>query len=169
MIDAMLSVAEFHHKHGSPVHDTYPGEKAIGARLKLRLGLVREELTELEEAAGFNWSMGDYVGTPQGGPDIIAMADALADITYVVIGAALEWGIPLDLVFDEVHRSNMTKTPGHFRDDGKIIKGPDYSPPNIAGALAIDTEGRLHDLEAFGCTQCGWYGTGHHACPGVPE
>lgn len=59
------------------------------------------------------------------------VADALADLLYVVIGSALQWGIPLERVLAEVHRSNMTKTAGDKRADGKILKGPGYSPPDL--------------------------------------
>ena len=64
--------------------------------------------------------------------DTIAAADALADIAYVVYGTALHFGIDLDAVVAEVHRSNMTKTPA---GDGKAIKGADYRPPAIAPLL----------------------------------
>lgn len=66
--------------------------------------------------------------------DLVEIADAIADITYVLIGTAIELGIPFDRVFAEVHRSNMTKLipPVAIREDGKIIKGPHYEPPQIA-------------------------------------
>jgi len=68
------------------------------------------------------------------------VADAIADLLYVVYGAALTFGIPTAEVFAEVHRSNMTKLGDDglpiYRDDGKVLKGPHYSPPDLAPILA---------------------------------
>lgn len=65
--------------------------------------------------------------------DIVEVADAIADLLVVVLGAAVAWGIDIDPIFQEVHKSNMTKfIDGHKRKDGKWIKGPSYIPPNIA-------------------------------------
>lgn len=66
--------------------------------------------------------------------DLVKVADALADCIYVLAGTALAHGIPIDAVLAEVHRSNMTKTAG-TRQDGKLMKGPGYEPPDIAGVL----------------------------------
>lgn len=68
--------------------------------------------------------------------DKVLLADALADLAYVTYGCAVTFGIPLDLVFAEVHRSNMTKEPQP--DDPmirKLSKGPSYSPPDIERVL----------------------------------
>lgn len=94
----------------------------------LRLGLIREEVDELADALD--------------GDDLVAVADALGDIAYVVYGAAQAFGIDLDAVVAEIHRSNMTKlgpdgTPIH-REDGKVLKGPDYEPPNLRPILGLD-------------------------------
>ena len=74
--------------------------------------------------------------------DLIETADALGDLKYVVEGAALVFGIPLEPVFMEIHRSNMSKlgTDGKpiYREDGKVLKGPNYTPPNVAAVLAIE-------------------------------
>ena len=92
---------------------------------QLRLDLIDEEVGELHEAVDAG--------------DIVKVADALADIVYVVYGAADTWGIPLDAVVAEVHRSNMTKLgedgKAIRREDGKVLKGPHYAPPNIVRAL----------------------------------
>jgi phosphoribosyl-ATP pyrophosphohydrolase len=71
--------------------------------------------------------------------DEVALADGLADLEYVTIGTATAYLIPIGDVFDEVHRSNMTKSTvgeavkNHSGDKGK---GEDYSPPDVAGAIA---------------------------------
>lgn len=110
-------VREFHAKFGvtdSPTPD-------ISQHRDLRVRLIAEEFSELREALDAN--------------DAVEVADALADLLYVVIGSALQWGIPLDRVLAEVHRSNMTKDGGGKRIDGKILKGPGYEPPDVAGVL----------------------------------
>jgi len=92
---------------------------------KLRLELIREEVEELN------------VGIE--GMDIVEIADALTDILYVVYGAGHAFGIDLDTCYHEVHRSNMSKLGEDgkpiYREDGKILKGPDYFHPNLKDIL----------------------------------
>jgi predicted HAD superfamily Cof-like phosphohydrolase len=88
----------------------------------MRVRLIEEEVTELIDAL----ASGDLNG----------VADALADIQYVVNGAAIVWGINLDNVHAEVHRSNMTKRGGTLREDGKLLKPEGYEPPQIERVLA---------------------------------
>lgn len=133
MKHAMNMVAEFHAKHGAPELDHVATPEEIEARRVLRMDLITEECMELIDALGLH--TGDGV-ISVGPPDVVKVADALADLLYVTVGAALEWGIPLDRVFAEVHRSNMTKTPGTKRGDGKILKGAGYEPPRIAEVLS---------------------------------
>jgi predicted HAD superfamily Cof-like phosphohydrolase len=65
----------------------------------------------------------------------------LADLIYVAVGTAISLGIPIDDVFAEVHRSNMSKTgpdgKAIRRADGKILKGPNYSPADIESLLDL--------------------------------
>lgn len=91
---------------------------------QLRFDLIEEELTELGDALDDG--------------DIIEIADALGDLIYVVVGAALSFGIDLDPVIEEIHRSNMTKFIGGaaFREDGKLLKGDFYEQPDIRMVLA---------------------------------
>ena len=92
---------------------------------KLRLELIREEVEELN------------VGIE--GMDIVEIADALTDILYVVYGAGHAFGIDLDECYHEVHRSNMSKLGEDgkpiYRDDGKVLKGPNYFHPNLKDIL----------------------------------
>lgn len=87
----------------------------------LRYDLIKEELQELFEAMGEK--------------DIVEVADALTDILYVTYGAGHAFGIDLDACFDEVQRSNMSKLGEDgkpiYREDGKILKGPNYSEPDL--------------------------------------
>ena len=89
---------------------------------KLRLELIREEVEELN------------VGIE--GMDIVEIADALTDILYVVYGAGHAFGIDLDACFKEVHDSNMSKLGEDgkpiYREDGKVLKGPNYRSPDLA-------------------------------------
>lgn len=88
---------------------------------KLRLSLIQEEVQELEGALEKH--------------DIVEIADALTDILYVVYGAGHALGIDLDSCYREVHRSNMSKLDSNgqpiYREDGKVLKGENYSPPNL--------------------------------------
>jgi predicted HAD superfamily Cof-like phosphohydrolase len=115
-------VREFHAAFGLAIAST-PDPRPEAWRL--RIALLREEFDEYVQAA----EAGDLVG----------VADALADMVYVIYGTATEYGVPLDDVLAEVHRSNMSKlgTDGApvRREDGKVLKGPAYSPPDIAGVL----------------------------------
>lgn len=92
-----------------------------------QMALVREEFGELEEAVAAG--------------NAVAALDAICDEIYVLIGLALKMGFDLEGAFAEVHRSNMTKlTDGRLltRPDGKILKPPSYSPPELdrfAGGL----------------------------------
>lgn len=66
--------------------------------------------------------------------DRVEIADALADIVYVVYGTALSYEIVLNAVLAEMHASNMTKD-APLEPGGKAVKGPGYRPPDIAGIL----------------------------------
>lgn len=96
------------------------------AELVLRRRLLDEEVGELADAITAG--------------NLTAVADALADIVYVACGTADLLGIPFDAVFAEVHRANMSKLGADgrpvLRADGKVLKGPGYVPPDVAGVLA---------------------------------
>lgn len=112
-------VREFHRTFGLPVRDR--PDLGTDDERTLRFNLIHEELEELFDAFGNR--------------DAVKVLDALADIVYVAYGAAVQFGLPLDDAIYEVHRSNMTKGHGGWRRDGKVLKGPDYSPPDLASVL----------------------------------
>jgi predicted HAD superfamily Cof-like phosphohydrolase len=124
---AYEKVKEFHRVFRQPHYDKpiIP----LRARQLLRENLIEEELLELQEA-----TMKEPI-------NIVDVADALGDLLYVVYGAAVEYGIPLDAVFEEIHASNMSKLGADgspvYRGDGKVVKGPNYRPPDIAKVLGI--------------------------------
>ena len=137
-------VAEFHYLFRLPVKDKV--ELPSQDRLELRARLIEEETKETCDALR--------------NKDVIGTADGLADLCYVVFGAALELGIDLQKVFDEVHASNLTKAwkeheLSSIREDcvyeqmdtncyvvrdqyGKVIKSPNYSRANINKTLETD-------------------------------
>ncbi|PHI21937.1 hypothetical protein CEQ90_01225 [Lewinellaceae bacterium SD302] len=150
--DSLNDVAEFHRTFHLPVEETplIPAED----RCRLRVNLLREELRELEEAIADN--------------DLVEVADALADLQYVLSGAVLEFGLgdKFKALFDEVHRSNMSKTCAsreeaeatlvHYEgkgqsgrieasgdvflvyrnEDGKVLKNVNYSPADLKGQFS---------------------------------
>ena len=59
----------------------------------------------------------------------------LADLVYVCYQYAENMGWFLDEALDRVHQSNLSKLDDDgnpiYRDDGKVLKGPNYKPPNL--------------------------------------
>lgn len=94
-LSALSQVAEFHQtfKHPIIAEASIPSKN----RSQLRIDLIAEELKELQEAVENN--------------DLVEVADALCDLQYVLAGAVLEFGLgsKFKTLFDEVHRSNMSK------------------------------------------------------------
>ena len=119
MVSNFIRVMDFMNNFGQEVKydPEFPDEKVQ----KLRISLIEEELEELKEAMEKK--------------DVVGVADALTDILYVTYGAGAAFGIDLDKCFEEVHNSNMSKLDRDgrpiYREDGKILKGPDYFEPNL--------------------------------------
>lgn len=119
-------VRDFHEKAGALINTSPATLDAPNARL--RLTLIREELQELYGALGFPSDETSLLGEP----NLVEIADAIGDLLYVVLGTAVACGLDAELIFAEIHRSNMTKfIDGHRRADGKWVKGPSYTPPNL--------------------------------------
>lgn len=140
--DSFEQVREFHEVFGHPVSDK-PTELSQ-ERLALRLRLIQEEFAELLEASGYEYASGIVVGLELDTPDyyhmdVIEVADALGDLTYVINGMALECGIPLPKVVTEIHLSNMSKLDADgnpiYREDGKVLKSDMFREPDIASVL----------------------------------
>ena len=115
-------VEEFHRAFGQRIGEK--PELPDSAERTLRMKLLAEEMYEYTVAENEN--------------DIVEIADALADIIYIACGTAVSYGLPLDDLFAEVHRSNMAKlVDGKVlrREDGKIQKPPTWSAPDIEGVL----------------------------------
>ena len=111
-------VAEFRHHFGLPVK-SFPDIN--GVDLELHGRLLTEELAETITAMRER--------------DAVEILDGLTDLVYVAYGCALECGFDLDAAFAEVHRSNLSKLlpDGTVlrRDDGKVLKGPNFTPPDL--------------------------------------
>lgn len=98
-------------------------------RVDLRIELIEEEVNR------------ELLPAMKSG-DLIEIADAMADSIYVIVGAAIEYGIPLDHVWKAVQAANMAKVDQNTgkvrrRADGKILKPDGWSPPDIRAALDL--------------------------------
>ena len=97
--------------------------------LKMRAKLIEEETKEVVQET--LWE--DAFGVPK--VDKLELTKELADLLYVTYGMAVTFGLPIDEVFERVHRSNMSKLGDDgkplYRDDGKVLKGPNYQPPKL--------------------------------------
>lgn len=154
MTKEQQKLVDFHRKFGLTVNYK-PTVPSLDEAL-LRAKLIFEEYEEFEEA--------QYHSKHPGREELLVeVADALGDLLYVVYGAAVTYGIDLEPVFNEIHRSNMSKLWTHEeadhycshgildkevltfsevgdkliaqRSDHKIIKSPSYSPVNLKPIL----------------------------------
>lgn len=117
-------VEEFHLAFGLPVSARATADLPVYLT-DLRKRLLAEETEELSEAIDRH--------------NLEEIAGELADVLYVLYGTAITFGIDLDEVVAEVHRSNMSKLDKEgnptIREDGKVLKGPNYAPPNLLPLL----------------------------------
>lgn len=159
--DHMMQLIGFHSLYNVPMAPMGSEDRAFqhmtNARVALRLGLIVEELKELFKD-GFGIDMHVHFSVPgesRGTEEIetalnqaeaaglyrngAEVADASGDLVYVLYGMMLEMGYDLRDVIQEIHGSNMTKLgeDGNpiYREDGKVLKGPNYMKPNIPAAL----------------------------------
>ena len=126
MKDKIEAVKDFHKAYKLGYLEKPKADLGLEKNL-LRYKLMREENEEYLDAANRG--------------DLIEVADALGDILYILCGTIIEHGLQhkIEEVFDEIQRSNMSKlgTDGEpiYRDDGKVLKGPNYFKPNIQRIL----------------------------------
>ena len=142
--DPEALVRRFHHVYGLPIQTD--GASLERESLGMRMSLIAEEFAELVGAVygkaarvEIESSYRRAVAADDGARDTVETADALADLIYVIYGMALETGIDLASVLAEVQRSNMSKLGADgkpvYREDGKVLKGPGYFPPNVEAVL----------------------------------
>jgi predicted HAD superfamily Cof-like phosphohydrolase len=126
MQDKLNAVKEFHTAFKIGYSENRRASLGESKNL-LRYNLMKEENEEYLEAA-------------QNG-DIIEIADALGDMLYILCGTIIEHGLQhkIDEVFEEIQRSNMSKLGEDgqpiYREDGKVMKGPNYFKPNFEEIL----------------------------------
>lgn len=129
MISASTMVTELHQTYGLPINTELTFDVPEDVR-ELRAKLLVEEVEEAVESIQEN--------------DVYNLAKELADVVYVAYGCAITYGINLDKVFNEVHRSNMSKLGEDgkpiLREDGKVLKGPNYFAPDIKSLLENDND-----------------------------
>lgn len=127
MTNNIEQVAEFHTRFriaNNEAPTLLSEEEAL-----LRFNLLKEENEEYLEACRSG--------------NMVEIADALGDILYIAFGTILRHGLQdhIQAVFDEIQRSNLSKLGSDgqpiYREDGKVLKGPDYTPPDIARILGI--------------------------------
>mgnify|MGYP001195154138 FL=1 len=123
------AVAKFHDAFGIESADS-PSVNIPEQTILLRYNLMKEENEEYLEAAQKK--------------DLVEVADALGDMLYILCGTILSHGMQHKItdVFKEIQRSNMSKLGPDgkpiYREDGKVLKGPNYFKPDIAAILEKD-------------------------------
>ncbi|ASO08203.1 phosphoribosyl-ATP pyrophosphohydrolase [Arenibacter algicola] len=126
MKSKLNAVELFHNSFGLGVSKEIRANLGEAKNL-LRFNLMDEENKEYLEAANNN--------------DLVEVADALGDMLYILCGTILEHGMQykIEEVFEEIQRSNMSKLGEDgkpiYREDGKVLKGPNYFKPNIVDIL----------------------------------
>ena len=122
----IVAVKEFHTAFGLGIEEE-PVADLGKAKNLLRFNLMQEENEEYLEAANKN--------------DLTEVADALGDMLYILCGTIIEHGMQhkIEEVFDEIQASNMSKLGLNaqpiYREDGKVLKGPNYFKPDIEKIL----------------------------------
>lgn len=98
---------------------------------QMRFKLIEEELSELKSAADWGESLNKK--------RLCNLLKELADLQYVISGFAVTYGLPLEEAFLLVHESNMSKLGDDgkpiYREDGKVLKGPNYKAPDLRGLI----------------------------------
>ena len=126
MMKHINAVKEFHTAFKIGYRETPKASLGLEKNM-LRYKLMREENEEYLEAANND--------------DLVEVADALGDMLYILCGTIIEHGLQhkIEEVFNEIQRSNMSKLDEDgepiYREDGKVLKGPNYFKPDIKGIL----------------------------------
>ncbi|MBL6645263.1 MAG: nucleoside triphosphate pyrophosphohydrolase family protein [Flavobacteriales bacterium] len=132
--ECLNSVAKFHSTFGLRVEES-PNIVLSRDEMVLRHSLMAEENDEYLEAVKDG--------------DLVEVADALGDMLYILCGTIISHGMQdvMADVFRNIQASNMSKLGPDgkpiYREDGKVMKGPGYFKPDIAGALrqaGVDVE-----------------------------
>tara|TARA_B110000046_G_C12971539_1_gene389133 strand:- start:501 stop:893 length:393 start_codon:yes stop_codon:yes gene_type:complete len=125
-IDAVI---QFHEVYGLGIENE-PISDLPKKIIDLRYNLMKEENEEYLQAAKEN--------------DLVEIGDALGDMLYILCGTIISHGFQdkMESIFDEIQRSNMSKLGKDgkpiYREDGKVMKGPNYFKPNLTKILSMD-------------------------------
>ena len=120
------AVTEFHNAFRLNVEHK-PKSDISSEITELRYNLMKEENEEYLQAVKSN--------------DLIEIGDALGDMLYILCGTIISHGFQdkIEAIFDEIQRSNMSKLGADgkpiYREDGKVLKGPNYFKPDIEKIL----------------------------------
>jgi len=131
------TVAQFSKVMGHPIDLKDWDEKT----LEFRYRLIVEEVKELGEEIAYAMAESHFKA---GVPDKVKarLLKELADVQYVLSGFAVTFGLPLQVAFNRVHASNMTKLGEDgkpvYRSDGKVLKGPNYRSPEMEDLFEKD-------------------------------
>lgn len=123
------AVTSFHEAYGIEIEDK-PTANLIDQISTLRFNLMKEENEE-------------YLAAAKEG-DLIEVGDALGDMLYILCGTIIAHGFQnkIEAIFDEIQRSNMSKLGANgkpiYREDGKVMKGPNYFKPDLKKILDKD-------------------------------
>jgi len=125
MHEQLKMMEEFHRAFGHPIG----GDEGTSLEnIRLRSSLVKEEARELD------MELWDAVQFNKITPNLLKEG---ADLLYVLLGTFVSLGLGNELIeaFSRVHASNMSKLDENgkpiYRDDGKVMKGPNYKPPTL--------------------------------------
>jgi len=137
MKEQLEKLVEFHRTFGHPIETTPCSQSDNIGYLRYRLGV--EELDE--------YVRGNEMDDP------VEIADALTDQLYILLGTMVSHGMQniIEDLFDEVHRSNMSKLGEDgkpiYREDGKVLKGPKYFKPNLGKIVHDEWARKASQLE----------------------
>lgn len=126
----LVMVRLFHKIYGRPLR--FSPQHLTMDELSLRRNLIKEEFEEFEDAS---WKYADS----RDSTCLHEMLDAMGDMIYVILGTFVQLGINPDDIMREIQRSNMSKLGADgkpiVREDGKILKGPNFFEPSFAPFL----------------------------------
>tara|TARA_Y100000739_G_C20520291_1_gene423796 strand:- start:140 stop:544 length:405 start_codon:yes stop_codon:yes gene_type:complete len=126
-IQSLISYVEKFHDSFGIANNYEPTIQLSQKDIQLRFDLLKEENEE-------------YLNAAKNG-DMVEVADALGDLMYILFGTIMKHGMQHKIVevFEEIQKSNMSKLGEDgkpiYREDGKVLKGPNYFKPNIKSIL----------------------------------
>lgn len=152
--DLRSNVAAFHAATGikDPDRPCVPADDVVRLRARMLVEELFETLRSMFDVTPSSYVPSRFVEAERTLVDLINRsmirvslpdyADGLADLMYIAEGGFLAFGIDSRPVHAEVQRANMAKVGGPVREDGKRLKPPGWTPPDIAGIIKRQQEGK---------------------------